>query len=301
MRATVILVLLVTLWLVGFPGFGQNQQRPASWLSFEEGNALVSQKEFGKALEKYKEAIASAGIFPEAEMAIGDVYQEEGELDLARKQYEKAYNMRSSFYIPDSKYDVLYKLARLFEDQDLFKLMEDRLNEIVADDKHFVETPTFQQKTQIERNFLEKGLDRVLMLYTFDDTFSTNAHSELGWFYYRTGRYSQAISHLLYAIIYRVSELKAYMQERDVEFQFSTLQDLLSASQQQRDASRYVTQEGLLKDLYYLAGSTFASGYPEHSRGIWKIIAESPMAGSYSNLSRRQLKAPFMEPLIGVN
>ena len=91
------------------------------------------------------------------------------------------------------------------------------------------------------------------------------------------------------------------MQERDVEFQFSTLQDLLSDSQQQQDASRYVAQEGLFKDLYYLAGSTFANGYPEHSRGIWKIIAESLIAGPYSNLSRRQLKAPFMEQLIGVN
>ena len=112
MRATVTLAVLVTLGLVGFPGFGQGQQRPASWLSFEEGNALVSQREFGKALEQYKNAIASAGTFPEAEMAIGDVYREEGELDLARKQYEKAYNMRSSFYIPDSKYDVLYKLTK---------------------------------------------------------------------------------------------------------------------------------------------------------------------------------------------
>ena len=42
-------------------------------------------EEYGEALQQYKNAIASAGIFPEAEMAIGDVYREEGELDLAQK------------------------------------------------------------------------------------------------------------------------------------------------------------------------------------------------------------------------
>jgi tetratricopeptide (TPR) repeat protein len=86
-----------------------------NWLLFEQGNAFMSMKEFGKALQYYKDAISAAGIFPEAEMAIGDVYFEEGEFDLAAGQYQKAYNQRKGFYISDSQYDVLYKFARLYE------------------------------------------------------------------------------------------------------------------------------------------------------------------------------------------
>jgi tetratricopeptide (TPR) repeat protein len=293
-------MILLAGALVGVPGFPQEKQ-PAAWLSFEQGNALLARKEFGQALQQYKNAISTAGIFPEAEMAIGDVFKEEGEVDLARRQYEKAYNLRTAFYIADSKYDVLYKLADLFGDQDLFKLMEDRLNEVVADDKHFQETPSFQLRTQIEKLFFEKGLDRVLMLYTFDDTFSTNAHSELGWFYYRTGRYALSVSHLLYSVVYRMSEIKSYMKERDVEFEFLGLKDLLDEVRGNADANAYLKGAGLFKDLYYLAGATYTSGYPQHSMEIWKLISESTTAGNYQGLSRRQLKAPFVEPMLGVN
>jgi tetratricopeptide (TPR) repeat protein len=300
MRAILTSLTLALLTVYGPLALAQDRQ-PTSWLLFEQGNALLSRKEYGQALQQYKNAIGSAGIFPEAEMAIGDVYKEEGELELARKQYEKAYNLRNAFYISQSKYDVLYKLAKLFEDQDLFKLMEDRLSDIVADDKHFAESETLQQRTQMERIFFEKGLDRILTLYTFEDTFATGAHSELGWFYYRTGRYSMSVSHLLYSVVYRVSELKTFMTERDVGYQFSTLKDLLAGVRGSAEASKYMDQAGLFKDLYYLAGSTFASGYPQHSAGVWKIISESDAAGNYRELSRRQIKTPFMEPLLGVN
>ena len=55
---------------------------------------------------------------------------------------EKAYDLRKSFYIPDDQYAILYKLANLFEMQQLYKQMEDTLGTIVADDKRFQETPT---------------------------------------------------------------------------------------------------------------------------------------------------------------
>lgn len=65
-----------------------------NWSLFEQGNAAMAQREFGKALSLYKEAILKAGIFPEAEVAVGDVYAEEGESTLALAQYEKAYNVK---------------------------------------------------------------------------------------------------------------------------------------------------------------------------------------------------------------
>jgi hypothetical protein len=300
MRRILTYVVLLAFTILGAAAVAQDKQT-VGWLSFENGNALLARKEYGQALQQYKNAIALAGNFPEAEMAIGDVFKEEGELNLARKQYEKAYKLRSSFYIADSKYEVLYRLADLFRDQDLFRLMEDQLSSIIADDKHFQETPSFQLQTQIEKLFFEKGLDRVLRLYAFDDAFATDAHSELGWFYYRTGRYTKSISHLLYAVVYRMSEIKSYMKQQDIEFEFSNLKDLLGKVKENAAASYYLESVGLFKDLYYLAGSTFTSGYPQHSAAIWKLVSESESAGGYRDLARRQLKAPFMEPLLSVN
>jgi hypothetical protein len=270
------------------------------WLIFEQGNTAASQKEYGRALQLYKAAIESAGIFPEAEAAIGDVYLEEGEAALAQRQYEKAYDLRKSFYIPDDQYAILYKLANLFELQQLYKRMEDSLSSIIADDKRFQETPNQRLRTQVEKNYLEKGLDRVIELYSFDDSFAAAAHSKLGWFYYRTGRFTQAVSQLLYSVVYRASQVEKYSRERDVEQEFASLGELLRIIDASQELKAYADSAGLFKDLYYLAGSTFAAGYPAHSSAIWKLLSASPAAGQYGALAARQLKKPFTEPLLSV-
>jgi tetratricopeptide (TPR) repeat protein len=270
------------------------------WLLFEQGNAAASQKEYGKALQLYKSAIEGAGIFPEAEAAIGDVFMEEGEASLAQRQYEKAYDMRKSFYIPNDQYAILYKLVNLFEIQQFYKQMEDTLGNVVADDKRFQDTPNQRLRSQVEKNYLEKGLDRVIQLYTFDDTFAAPAHSKLGWFYYRTGRFTQAISQLLFSVVYRASEIERAARERDVEQEFPDLASVLAVAAASPDLAEYGRSAGLYKDLYYLAGSTFAAGYPSHSTAIWKLLSASKAAGQYADLSTRQLKKAFIEPLLTV-
>jgi tetratricopeptide (TPR) repeat protein len=296
-------VKVAVLALVAFLVFCQaamGEEKPSrAWYAYEAGNASLARKEYGQALKYYKDAIELAGQFPEAEMGLGDVYLAEGEFAIARSQYEKAYNLRNGFDIADSKYDVLYKLARLFENQELYKLMEDRLTAIASDDRHFAETQTSQLRTMVEKNYLSKGLDHVLVLYGFNDAFSTNAHSKLGWFYYRTGRFSQSISHLLYATISRVNQVNIYLRESDVDYQFTTLQDMLSAVTTNPELASYVAASDFFKDLYYLAGATFANGYPAHAVAAWKLIAGQAGAGMYQELSRKQLRKPFIEPLLG--
>lgn len=270
------------------------------WLLYEQGNTAASQKEYGRALQLYKAAIEGAGVFPEAEAAIGDLYLEEGEAELAQRQYEKAYDLRKSFYIPDDQYAILYKLANLFELKQLYKQMEDTLNTIIADDRRFQETPNQRLRAQVEKNYLEKGLDRVLVLYTFDDSFAALAHSKLGWFYYRTGRFGPGIAQLLYSVIYRASEVERYARERDVDQEFPNLATLLDVVDRSPELRVYAASSGLFKDLYYLAGSTFAAGYPSHATVIWKLLAAKRVAGQFSEMSARQLRKPFVEPLLGV-
>jgi tetratricopeptide (TPR) repeat protein len=292
-----LFVVLISL-AITVPALAGNANK--YWLLYEQGNTAASQKEFGKALQLYKSAIEGAGIFPEAEAAIGDVYLEEGESSLAQRQYEKAYDLRKSFYIPDQQYDILYKLANLFEMQRLYKQMEDTLNLIIADDKRFQETPNQRLRTQLEKNYTEKGLDRVLVLYNFEDSFAAAAHAKLGWFYYRTGRFSQSVPQLLYSVVYRLSQVQRERKERDADYEFSNLGELLAAVDANPELRTYASSTGLFKDLYYLAGSTFIVGYPRHSSSLWKILAAIPSAGQFKDLSARQLKKPFVEPLLSV-
>jgi hypothetical protein len=290
--------LMIFLFLTPSQAAFSQTQPNQNWLLFEKGNAAFAGREFGLALQLYKEAILQAGTFPEAELAIGDIYAEEGETELAIVQYEKAYTLRKAFYIPTMQYDVLYKIAHLFEINSYYKRMEDKLLTVVLDDKRFSETTTSKLRTQVEKNFYEKGLDRVLALYSYEDTFSASAHSHLGWFYYRTGRYAQSVSQLLFSIIYRISAIDQFLLERDTDYHFTSLQDLFAATEKSSDLLRYLNDSALPQDLYYLAASTFALGYLERGTTIWKALSTSPAAGEYQILSQKQLKSPFSEPLL---
>jgi hypothetical protein len=43
-----------------------------------------------------------------------------------------------------------------------------------------------------------------------------------------------------------------------------------------------------------------ANGFPRHASGLWKALSEAASAGQYQSLSLRQLKKPFVEPLLTV-
>src|SRR5690349_21638473 len=96
MRAVALLIVLCAVC----PPVSADSAAEENWLLYERGNAAMSQGEFGTALNLFEQAVLKAGIFPEAEVQIGDVYMEEGEPDLAIAQYDKAYNERKSFIIP---------------------------------------------------------------------------------------------------------------------------------------------------------------------------------------------------------
>ncbi len=270
----------------------------SAWLLLEQGNAQFERREFGLALQRYEEALAAAGTLPEAETAIGDVYREEGELGLARRQYEKAYNHRNSLTVPGKKYEILYRIAQIDEDQELYKLMEDTLLSILADDANWAGAAGSRLRTQLESNYYSKGMNQVLKLYRFDASFAQEAHANLGWYYYRMGRFTQAVSHSLYSVVYEASEIARFLRDKDVEWEFSSFDALLDAVDEHKDLQEYVAGSPLYKSLYYLAGATFASGYPKSAQALWRLIARATQAGEYAELSAKQLKKPWIEPTL---
>ena len=286
--------------LLGLRAFGQiSQGTSQDWILYEKANAMFAQREFGQALQLYKEAISSAGIFPEAEMGVGDVLFEEGEFQLARDQYEKAYELRNAFRIPETQYELLYKLADLFQSKEMYSQMEDSLLKIEVNDKKFSDPDSARLKAQILKNYKAKGIDHTLFLYQFDVPFSQAAHSRLGWFYYRSGLYEQAAQELLFSVIYSSTEMNATLHDMDVDYEFTNLADMLTAVQAHKEVSSFASNGSFFKDLYYLAGASYAAGFPAHSTQLWKLLSTSRLAGAYAALSVRQLKSPWMEKVLG--
>ncbi len=291
-------MLLALLCLSALPSLGQTEK--PDWLLFSQGQALAARHEYGEALSKYREALAENATFPEVEVAIGDVYRLEGELSLALKQYQKAYDLRRYFSISDSKYEVLYRLSDLYEERQQYNLMEESLLLVSTDDARFNPPKSSRLKDQVLANFFKADLTAVLKLYRFDTTFACLAHSKLGWFYYKTGRFDPAIEHLLYAVIINASQAIQALAGRDPEYQFDGVSQLLTDAAGRPDLTRYLQTSTIFSDMYYLAGALFQEGKPTHAQAIWRLLAASAISGKYQELSRRQIRSPWMEPYLVV-
>jgi len=277
----------------------QEKDDPA-WILFEKGKLAYQKRDYGVAMKLFQESVQKSALFPEAEVAIGDVYYLEGEFTLAEMQYQKAYRVRNAFYIPEDKYALLWKLASLHESQEKYSAMEEDLLSILADDEYFSDPKWTQLRAQIEDNFYKKGLDHVLKLYQFESYFAIQAHAKLGWFYYRTGRVSNSIQHSLFALIAMKSELMETLRSRDSDFEFESLAGIFRIERGSAEITEYLLTNNAFGCLYYLAGSVWSTSYAGRAMEIWKLLSETGQAGNFSNLSKKQLKKPWIEPRLEV-
>jgi hypothetical protein len=145
---------------------------------------------------------------------------------------------------------------------------------------------------QIDQNYVDKGLDHVLTLYRFDSWFATAAHSRLGWFYCRTGRYTEAIPYLLYAVILHVSEVDVFLKQKDVDASVTGLEGFFSLVLRDAEARSWLESSSFVSDLYYLAVASLESGHPLRARAIWKVLAAVKESGKYADLSRQLVSLP---------
>ncbi len=286
-----------------------------AWFLYEKGKAKIEDPdgpELGEALLLFQEAIEKrGGTFPEAEMAIGDIYAGEGAYALAKRQYEKAYELRTGMEVAEEKYVVLYRLAELQENRELFRDMQDYLHEVLKDQPYFNGEQFSKFQNAFLSTYFEKGLDHLFKLYRMEEVaFAASAHSRLGWFYYRTGLYTPtAIMHNLFALDIIVTEAMQEIRTIAPDYEFSTVVDFLDASFKRENLSAYLVESEFVKIMYYLATSTYAASYPSLANSTWRILASYPFAsevlangaGVYVDLSRRQLESPWVDPYINTS
>ena len=279
-----------------------------SWKLYELGKAKLEDPdgpELGEALRSFQEAIdRRGGSFPEAEMAIGDIYFQEGAFALAKRQYEKAFALRGGMEIAEEKYTVLYRLADLHEIQELYADMDRYLQQVLEDQPYFADEQYRSFRDAFVSTYDEKGLDHLFKLYRMEGVaFSVPAHAKLGWFYYRTGR-PLAILHSLFALDIMITEAVKELRGVRPEFVFTTMEAFLDSALERDNIRKYLVSEEFFKTLYYLATASYAASRPSLAEPIWRILATYPLesigpaAVIYADLAARQLESPWLDPYI---
>lgn len=275
-----------------------------AWLLLEQGKIALEDGEPGVALNAFLKAKEAAGrdVYPEVDLQLGDFWRGEGEFAQAERSYKKALDdLRIAeslagyreYDYQQLRYVLLEHLGELYRLSGDYGAMEEQYIAITQSDKDFVSGAL---SDRVAGNFEEGGLNKVLLLYRLDAGFSVQAHAELGWLCYRTGRYEKAVTHSVFAVTNILSTVISELRRVDPQYAFASLEVTLRDGYRRENTREYLEETGVWKALYYLAAESQALGHAPRAREIWQTIQRSRDSGQYQLLAAKQLVQPWVEP-----
>ena len=243
--------------------------------------------------------------YPEAEYWLGETYRAEGETGLALRQYEKAWSERSLLETPGFEIEILYKITEMHRIRGNYQEMERRANEIIEGPgvnglpRDSLWAGSFQGSSNQIRAAMTRileyeGINRFLTLYRNNNTDTEKAHRLLGFFYYSSSRYTQAMEHLMFAFLIQNSLLIEEVIRRDYDYSFSTLENLMAVVQRRPELAAFMEETEYYRTVYYFATALYASGKSRPAAQLWAFLAGSNNAGEWGNRARRN-PSPYIE------
>lgn len=288
-----IAAMLLLLFVV-FSGHVTGQEREIynlpAWLILEYGRKAYGERELGVALRYAREALEKKGhFFPEAEILIGDVFDAEGNEDLAIRQYEKALEMSKQLYVLSEKYEILYKLGDIYEDRDP-EAHEQTLLMILEDDEMFQQAIRTDLGAKMINMLLAEGFDKLLTLYRLQSYHSLEAHSSLGMLYFAKGEYEKAVLHLLFSITTVFSRCIEEYKTYDPEYVYEDAGELLQLTKRYDAIQEFLDITNLYMNLFFLGKTMIPLGAEEgFVRELWEICVNHSGDDTIVNFIREEL------------
>ena len=311
MKRLIVCTFIICIFLgPKLPLSGQDKEiyELPPWLILEYGKKAFEEREYGVALRYAREAIEkTAHFYPEAEILIGDVFEAEGNIELAIEQYEKALNNDNAkqLYIQDEKYEVYYKLAEIYYQkyqQESGTGNKERyrgiLEKILEDDNEYNETMESNLKTALVRTLKQSGLDRLVILYRLNSHFSLEAHSRLGKLNLDDGEYDQAALHFIFVVLSIISKAIEELKFHDPEYEFERSEAFFEACTRYELIQNYFENSNLFNNMVSLGDAILGSNdeaneeYAEVTSRIWELARSYSPDERIRFLVDRKLASP---------
>lgn len=245
------------------------QTREPGWVTFLRAEREFRDRNLGRALQLYGEALQAQPVFPEAELGIARVYRAEGAVDLAERFYRQAIDRADALDVPESEYAIRLELAELLTDLGRSDEARVELEAIVARDAIFAQRNPAWQRSAMRELLRDRGLDRVLVLYRVDFPPALAAHRELARYYLGPGNDTErALDHALFAVVQIVGRTVEVLLTREIGFQFSTVESFIATAARHEDIAAHLRRIDLAGALRTLAEALERDGEPEESARI---------------------------------
>ncbi len=273
------------------------QSDEPTWLLMERGKQAFEIGEFGLASRIFREVITRENNYPDAEIWLGYIFEQEGEYGLAEKQYLAALDRKSSLYIPDDEFTILYKLSDIYKKTNQYGKYESTLLEILNNDQS--EAGNIEIQYAVLDVLKDKGIDKMFELYRFENDKYNRARTGIGIFYYQTGRYTEAQLNLLIPVISLAAAGFDFIYNKTAIYEYTDFESHISEMLRYPELADFLQKNDFFSSLYYLAASLYAGGNKNDAEKIWRIVSKFDAEGSTWKIrASRQLRSPFIEPII---
>ena len=226
------------------------------WVLYERGERARREGRLAEALRRYSEALRVRPVYPEAQLGTARVYRAGGDGLLAERYYRRAVEQAAALAIPDEIFRIESELAGLLRDGNRQDEAIAILQRLTARDPIFGRRDNLGQRDAMVALLFSGGLDRVLVLYRLDFPQALDAHAQLGDYYLSLPRpeaRERAAEHLLFAVVEVTSRAIRAVIERDVGYEFATLQSFLNVAQRYPEVNAYLRKYELRALLLGLA------------------------------------------------
>lgn len=299
--------LVVVLLIVALsPCLAQEDGGEPAWVTYQRGVHAFERKNLGEAVRFFRDALAAQRPFPEAEAGIGQVFEEEGNIPLAVRQYRRALEQSDAFYIAEDEYAVRYELAELFRNQGRWMEFEDELLVIAERNPQFNPdndppyrrlVPNVLTREPLEDRPPEPRLDILLRLYRLEENFAYRAHRDVGERYLARQVYEPAVEHLSFAAVAALSTLVEELRRDIYDYEFETTAGLIADALAVERLRGYIADTDLFRVLFRLSGALYghegAAGPGAVSREIWELVQSFPRAGGlWATRAERAMERP---------
>jgi len=211
---------------------------------------------FGNSISRMVDWLSQRSVFPDADMLSGQVYEAEGEYIQALRFYELAWQNRDFLDIPDTRYDLLYRMASVSGWAGREDSREKYLLLILADDSLFGqpgnEGPVLRSMLRtLDR---ETDTEKFFLLYRHTNYVALKALQDLTVFYGQTSRrYDRALSTAALAAVISITRIEEALKARDFRFRYNGLPDLMQRAAADREIMTWSRNHGAWDSLLQLA------------------------------------------------
>jgi len=271
-----------------------------AWVSLEQGKSALRKQELFDAMSHFREARNMGLLNADADFYTGIVYEAEQNFTLAKRYYMTAIEQKNTLYNPSDVYLIHYRLARLYWTERDFLKYEYELGRVIDQDREKLEEEKNWDVTIARNVLLDRGFDRLAILFRLPMLPSFFASRELGAYLETSGRDS-SLDHLMLAFVQAVTLIVERIHMYRPEFQYETFSETIKIFEQYDRDGEIAGNIAIHKILFYLGLA--ALNYDDSSNTgerILLFLLEDKTAGTWSRRAANYMEnkqKPFLEEL----